>query len=425
MEIHTFYIFSLLSIIHRNAIFVRGSKDQIENIQSLRVKLIGKCKDIEDLLVFSSDIRIPCDFEDSKYSSISKDYKEETYKTFKENIKSAINLHLLNIQENIKMLNFSNQDYSIDSKIYDAFINKYECLSLIYDKYKEDFIVGKITIKKSIFNFTKSQDGSCNKYNTICFKVCDYEKILNLNNAIAEFINDVGKILFCDIYLELFEIFNFNKYFPVHYTQLEKINEHKGNKKDFNYFENLVMSEFLEIKKTHKNCDVLNSLNNQIYLPESIFRSINKYIKNTAQPEVVNLNYELLNENNQMIVYNVYNNIIWEYRCGMDLFKLFVNRFKKYDQKSERHMLDSTLMQNIFMNREEKKENILKSKAKEYYLELQSNISIILLILKKRITLLRDPVEKDIIGKYKFLYDFLKKTHWDYYIFMDENGFFK
>ncbi|KCZ74874.1 hypothetical protein H311_04156, partial [Anncaliia algerae PRA109] len=305
MKIHTFYIFNLLSIIRRNAIFVRGSKDQMENIQRLRIKLIGKCNDIENLLVFSSAIRIPCDLEDPKYSSILKYYKEETcYETFENDIKSAINLHLLDIQDNIKMLNFSKEDYSIDSKIYDAFIFNYQCLSLIYDKYKEDFTEGKIKLKKSDITFEGLKNGYYNKSNKICFKVGNYKKILNLNSAIAKFINEVGITLFCDIYLELFEIFNFNKYFSDHYTQLEKIMEHEGNKKDNNYFINLIMNEFLEVKKTDKNCDVLNSLNQKIHPPESILINIDKYINNTAQPEVVNLNYELLNENNHKIVTN-------------------------------------------------------------------------------------------------------------------------
>ncbi|KCZ75348.1 hypothetical protein H311_03677, partial [Anncaliia algerae PRA109] len=421
---HTFYIFNLLSIIRRNAIFVRGSKDQMENIQRLRAKLIRKCNDIEGLLVFSSTIRIPCDLEDPKYSSISKDDKQGIYKKVKNNIKSAINLHLFNIQENIKMLNFSNEDYSIDSKIYDAFIFNYQRLSLVYDKYKEDFTVEKIAIKKSIFNFTKPQDGFCNKCNAICFKVGDYKEILNLNSAIAKFINEVGITLFCDIYLELFEIFNFNKYFSDHYTQLEKIMEHEGNKKDNNYFENLIMNEFLEVKKTDKNCDVLNSLNQEIYFPESILINIDKYINNTAQPEVVNLNYELLNENNHKIVTNVFNYIILEYQGVLDQFMLFVERFKKYDQKSERSMLDSFLMQNGFRKWEKEKKNKLNNKAKEYYLELQSNISNLLLILKKRIIVLGDNVEKDIIGEYKFLFDSMKKTLRDYYSVMAGNGFF-
>ncbi|KCZ74390.1 hypothetical protein H311_04645, partial [Anncaliia algerae PRA109] len=184
---------------------------QINWCLDLKLSLLEKYEKLESLLDFSHKFELLSKKQEFDANSYFRMNKNEKSKILKPMIKSAICERVNKIQEIAKTLFFEKEEYPIDDSQYTGFSFYFQCLDSAIEEYKDKIKAEKIILKELHRTFTL-EPPSVNDESLYSIINIDYLKSFYMYNiVIYKFVYKIGELLFCEIFIELFEVLAYNE----------------------------------------------------------------------------------------------------------------------------------------------------------------------------------------------------------------------
>ncbi|KCZ79825.1 hypothetical protein H312_02788 [Anncaliia algerae PRA339] len=356
----------------------------------LRLSLLEKYEKLENLLDFSRKFELLSKKQEFDANSYFKMNKKEKSKILKPMIKSAICERVNKIQEIAKTLFFEKEEYPIDDSQYTGFSFYFQCLDSAIEKYKGKIKAENIILKELHGTFTL-EPPSVNDESLYFVIDINYLKIFYIYNIeIYKFVYKIGRLLFCEILIELFEVLTYNEYFSTEITQLDINFAVKVSNIDKGQFEIIIRTTLYKIYQKHSK-DILFRENlgtesKRIKNPAYCHRNLMKIFKENKDLYCDTISKELLDCNNYQIIEEFLKNVSDNYSFNLDKIKYLIENFEKYGRMNDNP--------NSKVLRRPNKEisfkfinncKILTEKIHRYYQEIGLNMYVLYIFLEKMI----------------------------------------